>query len=488
MKKWLKEQGIRLLMTVSVLTGLIAGGIPAYAASGPNSYNYTYWGETAAAPAAYQPKKLITGASLGIGELKEPSDIHVTSQNRVYVLDSGNNRIVVLEGGYKKAEIIDSFDNKGKKETFQNPQGIYVTDDGQVIVADTGNNRVVHLDSNHKLVKIIGAPQSDLLQANFTFQPARVIMDKAQRIYVMATGVFDGLMEFSANGDFTSFIGANKVQVDPVEYFWKMLSTKEQRSQMVMFTPTEFTNVDINDEGFIYATNADTSGNNIKMLNAQGTDILRREGKYPPQGDIRYTSNEERSRLIDIDVADSEIYSVLDSKKGRIFTYNGDGHLMYIFGGLGNQLGQFHTPIAMERAGDDFLVLDKALGEVTVYEMTEYGRTLTEAVRSYYRGDEEKAFEAYNETINLNANLEFAYSGIGKALNRKGAYYDAMEHFKLSLDQENYSKSFLLYRKEELREHLSLIMTIGIILAAGALVAGRLGKLRARKKVVSIDD
>ncbi|MNC47834.1 hypothetical protein D3C75_969190 [compost metagenome] len=178
---------------------------------------------------------------------------------------------------------------------------------------------------------------------------------------------------------------------------------------------------------------------------------------------------------------------MLDSKKGRIFTYNGDGHLMYIFGGLGNQLGQFHTPIAIERAGDDFLVLDKALGEATVFEMTEYGRTLTEADRSYYRGDEEKAFESYNETINLNANLEFAYSGIGKALIRKGAYHDAMEHFRLSLDQANYSKAFLLYRKEVLREHFSLIMTVGLVLAAGVVIAGKLRKSRARKKVVSID-
>ena len=71
-------------------------------------------------------------------------------------------------------------------------------------------------------------------------------------------GVFDGFMEFNANGEFSSFIGANRVRVDPVELFWKRLSTRAQRSQMVMFTPTEFTNLDINDEGFIYATNGDS--------------------------------------------------------------------------------------------------------------------------------------------------------------------------------------------------------------------------------------
>src|SRR5690606_26121815 len=142
---------------------------------------------------------------------------------------------------------------------------------------------------------------------------------------------------------FNTFTGANRVNVDPIEYFWKMVSTQEQKNKMIMFTPTEFTNLDINDEDFIYVTNGDEWGDNIKMLNAQGGDILRRNGYFKPMGDIRYFADEGKSRLIDIDVGDSEMYSVLDGKRGRIFTYSGDGHLLYIFGGLGNKLGEFKT-------------------------------------------------------------------------------------------------------------------------------------------------
>lgn len=89
---------------------------------------------------------------------------------------------------------------------------------------------------------------------------------------------------------FKSFIGANRVHVDAVEYFWKSISTKAQREQMVMYTPTEFTNLDINDEGFLYATNGDDYGDPIKKLNAQGADILRREGYYKPSGDLLYST------------------------------------------------------------------------------------------------------------------------------------------------------------------------------------------------------
>src|SRR5690606_2718772 len=252
-----------------------------------------------------------------------------------------------------------------------------------------------------ELEKIVDSPQSEVIKQDFDFKPVRVVVDKAQRIYVMASGVFDGFMEFNADGEFTTFIGANRVQVNPIEYLWKQLATKEQRSQMVQFIPTEFTNLDINEQGFIYATNGDSFGDTIKKLNAQGNDILRREGYFNPRGDENYYVDDGPSRLIDIDVWHSEIYSVLDSKRGRVFTYNGDGHLMYIFGGLGNLRGEFVNPIAIERLGNDFLVLDRALGEITVFEPTVYGTTLNEAVKAYYNGEEEDAYHLYQETINM---------------------------------------------------------------------------------------
>ncbi|WP_252891394.1 hypothetical protein [Thermoclostridium stercorarium] len=217
---------------------------------------------------------------------------------------------------------------------------------------------------------------------------------------------------------------------------------------MVQFVPTEFTNMDIDEDGFIYAVSADNNNEDVKRLNAQGIDILRRDGYVPPGGDFRYTSEAGPPRLTDIDVTDCEIYSVLDAKRGRIFTYNGDGYLLYVFGGLGNRVGEFDTPVAIERINDNFLILDKVLGEITVFEPTEYGRVVNEAIRSYYHGNEEKAAEMFTRAVHLNANFEYAYGGIGKAFLRKGDYTSAVEHFKESMDRRNYSKamSFIAVR------------------------------------------
>lgn len=477
------------LLTVCCMACLVLGLKSVGASSGTaDSYNYSYWGDAVAAPSAYQASNLLTGESLGVRELKNPSDIYVTSDQQIYVLDSGNNRIIILDQFYKTQKIIDSFQREGETDHFLNPQGIFVRDDKSIFIADTDNKRIVQLDQDFSLVQVIRSPQSDIFKKDFEFHPIRIVVDKGNRIYVMAKGVFDGFMEFSPDGKFETYIGANRVYVDPVEYFWKQLSTKKQRSQMIMFIPTEFTNLDINEDGFIYATNGDKNGNPIKKLNALGNDILRREeGHFSPQGDLMYLYANGPSRLVDVDVADSEMYSVLDAKMGRIFTYDGDGNLMFIFGGIGNRLGEFNSPIAIERVGDDFLVLDKALGEITVFQTTNYGRTLIDAVRSYYRGDEAASYQLFNKIINMNANLEYAYSGIGKSLLRQGENAEAAKFFKLGMNRKAYSKAFLRHRKEVLREHFAAIMSAMMIVLIIFLVLNRLLKRRRKAKVAIFD-
>ena len=486
MSKSLRRVKAYILVALCGLLGIGAfGNDVVYADESGGSYNYSARGNPVASPSAYQATALWTGEKLGVGSFKEPADLHVTADNHIYVLDSGNNRIVAMDDRFKLVRTYDSFDREGQADKFNNPQGLFVTDNGHVYVADTGNQRVVHLDPDGKLVQIVDSPKSETLPADFKFKPVRVVVDKAQRIYVMATGVYDGFMEFSTDGSFTSFIGANKVQFSPAERLWKMLSTKAQKSQMIMFVPTEFTNLDIDDQGFIYATNGLGGAEDVKKLNARGNDILRREGYFPPGGDYWYNRYVGLPRLIDIDVTDSDIYSVLDVKRGRILTYNGDGYMMYVFGELGNQLGEFDTPVAFDRVGDDFIVLDKALGEITLFQTTEYGRTLNEAVRSYYKGDEEQADRLFEKTTRMNANLDFAYAGIGKAKLRQGEYAEAMHYFERSLDQKNYSKAFVLYRKQVIRNHFTEMASVLFALALSLFVWRRYRKAKGGKKIVA---
>ena len=61
------------------------------------SYIFDYWGNPVPAPQAYTPVGIIEGSDLGVGDLREPRDIFVDHNNRIYLLDTGNRRLLVFD-------------------------------------------------------------------------------------------------------------------------------------------------------------------------------------------------------------------------------------------------------------------------------------------------------------------------------------------------------------------------------------------------------
>ena len=59
-------------------------------------YLFDYWSETVPAPEAYVPAKILSGTDLGVGSFNNPQDLFIDN-DYIYVLDSGNNRIVVFD-------------------------------------------------------------------------------------------------------------------------------------------------------------------------------------------------------------------------------------------------------------------------------------------------------------------------------------------------------------------------------------------------------
>jgi len=484
------QKWIRKLVPAAALLAMVTAAVPAAPASAApyRSYNYSYWGETVASPQSYLPETSIDGKGLGIGGFRAPEDLFVARNGTVYLLDSGNGRVVVMDGNWQVKATIDGFDNGGTAESFNNPQGIFATEAGDIYVADTDNGRIVQLNAAGGLVRIIGAPKSDVFRADFKFHPKKIALDKAGRIYVVGKGVFDGIMEFGSDGEFSGFLGTNRVRFDAVDYFWKIVSTKKQREQMVQFVPTEFTSLDLSEDGFIFASNADAfSDAPLKKLNPTGFDVLRREGYFSPRGDLRFESTitgPGNSLFIDVKVGESGMYSGLDARKGRIFTYDEDGNLLYIFGQLGLQEGTFKNPVAVERLGDRMLVLDKGYNRISVFRPTIFASTVNEAVMHHYNGEEEKSADAWRKVIRLNANYEIAYIGIGKSLLRQGKYKESLYYFKNGMSRYYYSKAYQMYRKEVLGRYFGTAMTVAVALAA-ALIAYRIFRRFRRKGAVT---
>ena len=438
-------------------------------------YNYDHWNNILYTPAPYVPDGLVSGATLRfegapVGAFRNPQDLCVSPDGDVYIADTGNNRIVVLTQDLKTVRrIITGFEAEGAAQTFSAPSGVAISEKHRLYIADSLNRRIVVLEPDGTFVKYVKNPQSEVLDEGYVFTPLRVSVDYADRVYVIAQNMFQGIMVFSEEGVFTGFFGTISVKISLWEKFWRKLATKEERGKQQLFIPTEFTGIDVDDEGFVYASNKDTDGlQAVRRLNPKGEDVIRRGPHANLGGDRVFGSVGNYagpSQIVDVVYRGHGTYSLLDSRRGRIFTYDHEGNLLYIFGGIGSQAGTFLTPTAIEQLGSRLLVLDSQQGNLTVFAQTEYGSLINRAVALRFDGDETQAVPLWQEVLRLDEINELANTGIGKAYLSAGDNENAMLYLRRGMNREYYSVAFKRWRNERLRNNISFILS-GVVTAA----------------------
>lgn len=453
-----------------------------------DTYNYNYREYIVMTPAAYVPSGSVTGQDLGITSFNEPQDICKAPNGEIYIADTKNNRIVVLNRDMTEAvRIIDSFTRDGVEDGFKTPNGVCVSSNNQLYVADTDNKRIVVLTPEGEFVKIIDNPQSEILEEGFDFIPLKVTVDYADRVYCIAKNAFEGILVFENTGDFTGYFGTIEVKITLWEKFWKRLASKEERAKQQLYIPTEFTGIDIDSDGFVYASNIDSAGiQGVRRLNPRGEDVIQKGENENLGGDLQfgvYGDYGGASEFIDVVYRGRGIYSLLDRKRGRIFTYDKEGNLLYIFGGLGSQQGTFTTPVAIEAIGDQIIVLDAYQNAVLVFAETEYGSLINDAVGLRYDGDEAQAIEKWEAVLRLDENNELANTGMGKAYLTAGDNKRAMEYLELGMNRKYYSIAYRRYRNEILTQNMNVIMTVIIALIAFLVIYNKFLGEKIRTKL-----
>ena len=231
-------------------------------------------------------------------------------------------------------KVITSFDNRGREDSFSAPTGVYVSKKEELYIADRENKRIVVLNMDDELVRIVENPQSDVLGNGFVFKPLKIAVDYADRIYCIAQNMFQGIMVFETDGNFSGFFGTINVTLSPWEKFWKKVATKEERKNQTLYIATEFTGIDIDTDGFVYATNIDATGEQgVRRLNPRGEDVIKKGRNKNVGGDLwisGYGTYGGPSQITDVVYRGHGIYSLLDRKRGRIFTYDHEGNLLYL--------------------------------------------------------------------------------------------------------------------------------------------------------------
>lgn len=469
------KKSIRAIAFVLLLSMLLSIAVSAQGDLNTAYYSYTYtedYKETIKTPAPYTVEHTISGEDLGIGQFNSLSGVTYDPQSGcTYLVDSGNNRIVVLNTAFQLERILQNFENGEQMDTFHSPNTVFIREN-RVYVSDTSAHRILVFDqTSYVLQRVIEQPEIKIL-GDYVFLPESFVVDLAGRIYVIVKNVNKGIVQLDAKGNFERFVGAPEVTLTYIEKLWRLLMNDTQKAQLERAVPTEYNAVKIDDKGFLYLTTQDATVLPITKLNCAGSDVLNVNTQYPPYGDSKYYESKglkTTSTFVDIAVREDGVYAALDSSKGRIFVYDQDGVLLYCFGGIGNQSGLFQSPSSIAINGDTLIVVDQKDNLLTVFTETAFGKAVDSAVTLMLNGKYDESAENWNRVLEMCPSYNYAYKCLARSDIQAKAYKDALEKLKGDPSYDYYYKAFEEERKSFISKNFTWLF-LGVFLAIALVI------------------
>ncbi len=462
MKKCLFYVLAGLMMLVAPLT---------VSAEGTANYCFGSGGPYRKAPVAYEVEKVYHAVDLeGVENLNELESMFVT-EDSIYVATL--NAVLVLDYDFKVKHILSEYeDANGNTVKINAPQGLFVTDEGELYVCEPTAGHVLIFDRNYKLLHNYGQPEG--LDITVAYKPSQIVVDSLDRMYIIASGIYEGILEVNSDNKFQRYFGSTTVSISPLEVFFRMIATEEQLSKQALILPTEYSSMTINEKGFIYTTIRSSEVENpIRLLNVNGKDIMPEDwqGEHP-MGDWGYaiaqrvTSESGPSNLSYIDCNEYGMYMVLDRTRNRIFTYDGASNVLFVFGGSGDKDGCFRNPVSVRWLGDSsrVLVADKLAQSITVMKPTNYAKAIIEAVRLETEGDRENAVVEWQKALEMNSSCSVAKDAIGRELYWEGRYKESQEILGQIYRTDYYSMAFEKTREEIVRAYAPGAVAVLVVL------------------------
>ena len=377
----------------------------------------------------------------GEEQLKNPSDLFISSKGRMYIADTGNKRVLVCD---KLGNLLNIIEGE-----LKGPTGLYVDSEENIYVADPKLKKILLYSEEGVLLREYETPISPLFSQGSRYAPSKLTVNAAGSIYSISEGNANGILTFSNKGDFYGYFGANNTYISFTQILRRFAFTDEMRNAFQSNVPSAAINLDIDKNGLIYTVTQGSSQDGIKKFNMAGKNML--------------SSGYVDGLVVDIAVGDIEnIYTI--SKQGYIYEYTREQELLFLFGGKDdgkNRIGLFVSPSAIEVDSDGKLyILDSELSNITIFEQTEYAATVHEALYLFQEGFYIESHEPWKEVLRKNTLFDYAHRGSGKAFYRLEEYSEALQSARLGGDYRGYSDAFWELRNDWLRENMINIFLV----------------------------
>ncbi len=466
----------------------------AFAADGSSNvyqgYTYDFFSNVKSTPAPFVLSQVIDSTAVAKAgrAIETVTDVCTSEDGRIFIVDRTTSIIYVLDENGQFMTFIKNVKDENKKNaqingqnvTLTNPEGVFYHEKAdELYVCDTGNQRILVLDgaNNYAFKRAILRPEN--MTGETEFKPSKITVDNADRIYVVVQSSYEGIIELNEDGTFSRYFGVNEPQINMIDFLWKSMASDKQKEKMGKTYAPAFNNITLDGEGFVMAVTSDTSSSkSVFRLNFAGANVLREMGNTRVIGDLW---TDKPSAFTDIAVKPYGTYALVDKTYGHVFLYNFDGELLCVFGSKGSAVGQFKNPSTIAWLGDKLIIGDSDLKCAYIYEPTEFGSALLNAGEAYYNGDWDTATAYFEEVLRLCANLETAYVGIGKNLLMKEEYEEAMYNFKLGNNREFYSKAYKGHRTNVMKDNFWVIAIVAVVFI-GAVLGSEVSYHRKQKK------
>ena len=432
---------ILALLTVSTAAPLAARADAPY-----KTYTVDGYGSVTATQTAYLPYTTIT--KIGDETLVGPTDFTLMDDGSLYILDSGNKRVVVSD------------ENNGLSATFGEgilvgPRGMYVTKDRICYIADRDAKTIWMFGPDGELINSFGRPEAAMYGDDQDFKPLKIVVNSSGTMYVICESNTNGIVEISPvdGGTFLGYFGTNSTSTSIWRIIWRAVLTDAQRAKMQPNTPATPDNMAIDEKGIIYTVTRGEKKEALKRLNIAGVNMIEPE------------SYEDLPAAVAVGNHDNVFVA---SQEGYIYEYSNEGNLLFVFGGADdgdNRIGLSTKVEAIQIGSDDKIyVLDSDKAQIQVYESTEFVDYLHDALNLFSKGRYTESKEPLSQVLKMNNLFDYANMAMGKALYKEENYEEALKYSRLSKDLDGYSDSFWEIRNAWLKHNLTAIALILIAL------------------------